>query len=1017
MRVLLVMTMANQITTDIENDPLLDLNEMHEDMQFQFSHSSKYMEIDDLTSIFQPDDFKFRALHLNVRSLSAHFDQLLSMVEQFKNHHCELDFICICETFLTEVNCSLFDLEGYTKIEKHRQNRSGGGVALYVNNRYQYKHRHDLSTFEEGVMESVFIELTLGVENLVLGEIYRPPNSNESFFIEQYENIVKTTLAEKKALLIGSDQNLNLLKAENHKHTQDFLDINYSNGILPVILKPTRITHETATLIDNFYTSDISHYESAIILSDISDHLPILICFGQKQKIKKNKYGEKSYSYRKINDSALEHMNTELSQIDWEAELGVCDTSEAFIQIVNNIDSSLDKWCPLKTVISTKRNTIQEPWMTKGLLKSSNKLTKLYVNSIKSPPNSPLKLKYKVYRNIYNKLKRKAKFEYFNGIIDKAKNDSAKLWKILNKMINSKRNKMDIPNMFLINDEFTSDQGNIANGFCNYFTNVGKEFASKIPNPNHTFDSYLKQPSNDTLFMNPTNAVEIQKILQNMKPKQSSGHDGVNSWLLKKLSNSISLPISVAINKSIENGVVPDHLKLAKVIPIYKAKDPCILGNYRPISLLPVISKVLEKVIYFRLYNFLNKNNVLYSSQYGFRSGHSTMHAVTELLSTVLTGFENKNFAIGLFLDLSKAFDTIDHGILMQKLQYYGVRGLPLQWFKSYLSNRRQYVNYKETNSKILSIECGVPQGSVLGPLLFLIYMNDLPSVLKMCHAILFADDTTIVYTSDDIQTLFRVVNHDLEMATDWFRANKLSINAQKTHYLLFHTRFQELPDSLPNIKLGGEVISRCDHVKFLGLLLDEKLEWGFHISQVESKISRSLYILNSVKHILPLSTMKTLYYSLIYSHLNYGIIHWSAAYKYHIKKLTKLQIKAVKIITKSKYNASVLPLHARSHVLQLADIPKLELAKMIYDFSNQCLPKPIQNIFSANHLIHDHNTRQSSNPHIVPYDKKVVNDSFLHQAPMFWITVPLELKQSPSRKSFAKRLKKFLLNSYTCIT
>jgi len=298
-----------------------------------------------------------------------------------------------------------------------------------------------------------------------------------------------------------------------------------------------------------------------------------------------------------------------------------------------------------------------------------------------------------------------------------------------------------------------------------------------------------------------------------------------------------------------ENGTVPESQKLAKVIPIYKNNNQHEFSNYRPISLLPALSKVLEKVIHMRVYTFLTKENTLFSSQYGFRHGHSTSQAHTELLSDILLGFESNKFTLGLFLDLSKAFDTIDHGILLNKLQHYGIRGQPLDWFKSYLSNRKQYSQYNEVKSEIMQIDCGVPQGSVLGPLLFIIYMNDLPNVLQLCKSILFADDTTIAYTDNNLQSLFTIVNKELAKATDWFRANKLSINATKTHYVIFHARYMEVPDHDFVLKMGDEVIQRCEVVKFLGLNLDEKLEWSHQISQIESKIARSqLYILNSVK-------------------------------------------------------------------------------------------------------------------------------------------------------------------------
>ncbi len=254
-----------------------------------------------------------------------------------------------------------------------------------------------------------------------------------------------------------------------------------------------------------------------------------------------------------------------------------------------------------------------------------------------------------------------------------------------------------------------------------------------------------------------------------LKPKKSSGHDGISSLLLKSLKDSICYPISLIINKSIETGIVPKNMKTAKVIPIYKSKEKTDIGNYRPISLLPSTSKILEKIVHYRLYNFLTTKGGLYNDQYGFRPGHSTTDAISKFTAHVSSCLENKMTTMALFLDLSKAFDTIDHGILLNKLYFYGIRGIALDWFRSYLTNRTQFVSYCNINSIHRSITCGVPQGSVLGPLLFIIYTNDLPNSLSHSKCILFADDTTIYHSSNDLKTLSMCIERYIYQLSDWF--------------------------------------------------------------------------------------------------------------------------------------------------------------------------------------------------------------------------------------------------------
>ena len=473
------------------------------------------------------------------------------------------------------------------------------------------------------------------------------------------------------------------------------------------------------------------------------------------------------------------------------------------------------------------------------------------------------------------------------------------------------------------------------------------------------------------------------------------------------------MPLSNVINKSISQGIVPTCMKKAKIIPIYKAKDEQQFTNYRPISLLPTISKVLEKVMHKRLYNFLNSENILFKSQYGFRKKHSTNHAISELVMKILDAFDNKEYTVGIFLDLSKAFDTIDHSLLINKLKFYGIRGIALEWFKGYLSDRKQFVDYNGIPSGERELCCGVPQGSVLGPLLFILYTNDLPACLQHASGILFADDTTIYYSHKDLKLIHKAITMDMACLEDWFKANKLSLNISKTNYVIFHPANRVLPPIDWELKMGTEIIERKATVKFLGMFIDEHLKWASQLSHVTSKMAKSLYVINSLKTILPIKDLKTLYYTMIYPYLTYGIESWGSAQKGLLHKANILQRKVVRSIGIVKYNDPVSPVFKSLHLLQCSDIYDLQVLKLMYAYMQNDLPLPLIEQFTRNTEIHGHNTRQNRNPHVQMRQTSLAAKSIVHYGPLIWSKLPNEIKNVTLKSTFVRKCKKYMLELY----
>jgi hypothetical protein len=549
---------------------------------------------------------------------------------------------------------------------------SRGGIAMYIRSNISYTVRDDLSTFIEGEYESLFIEANIHGKKTIMGEIYRTPGSNANKSVEYFENTVEK-LKNEKQVILGTDQNFDLLKVDNHSQTASLFNTFLASSFIPCISKPTRITEHSQTLIDNIYTNNIQHgtiIKSAILLENISDHLPIVFTISTNTH-RKDKTKLKTIERRNITPQTIYLIKQRIQQTNWDYLKNI-DIEHAYQSFTETLNKILDDIAPVtKTTVNVKI-LIRDPWMTKGLITSSNKSNTLYRKSVGKPKTDPTHNNYVVYRNKYNQLKRVAKQLYYAKLFEKYNNNAKMVWKTINSILNRSTDKTMITKAFTVNGNTITDPKNISDEFCKFFTNIGTIYASNIPPSNSQSDIYLKKkrlPNTKSTYLSPMDYNEILKILQDLKPKKSAGHDRLTPELLKQIDTHIAYPISILTNKSITSGVVPEFLKLSKVIPIYKSKSRDEFANYRPISLLPTLSKILEKVIHKRLYTFLDSEKQLNDNQFGFRKKHCTTDAVTKFINDIGKSLDNKESVLAVYCDLSRAFDNINHDILLNKLQ------------------------------------------------------------------------------------------------------------------------------------------------------------------------------------------------------------------------------------------------------------------------------------------------------------------------------------------------------------
>lgn len=909
--------------------------------------------------------------------------------------------MAITETKLNNNNVSNIDLNNYHFFHTDSTTMAGG-AGLYISKDLQSVHRPDLK-FSIPLVESCWSEILTDkrVPGIVVGCIYRHPSANLQEFTSNLENILKELNEKKYQIYILGDMNIDFLKYNEHTNTEEYLDMLYLNNLLPLITKPTRLTDHSSTLIDHIYTNtSIQNITSGIALVDISDHLPIFcICNTPARRNKRTIYLR---DYSKFNQ---EKYISDINSINWTDMFNNHqDINEMTAECVGTIKRIIDKNAPKKQASLSKMKQMAKPWLTNGLLKSIRVKQKLYLTHFLSKNKNKIST-YKVYSNLLNKTKTKAKNEYYSKQFQLNKNNLKTTWKLIGTLIKRKSKSQSFPSRIIRNNKVYTNHSDIAEQFNQHFINIGPNLANLITHTNDDPTKYINNSPVSSFYLTPISEEYVCQLFSKLNINKSSLD--IPNKMIKLASRALSVPFTFIYNLSISTGIVPDIFKISRVSPVYKSGLMTDLNNYRPIAILSPFSKILERIVYDKLIIFLEKHSILTKFQFGFRKGHSTEQAILEITDNLKASIDNKLITCGIFLDFSKAFDTVNHKILLTKLSKYGIRGKPLEWFESYLTNRLQFVQIGNDQSNPLKMICGVPQGSTLGPLLFLLYINDIVNSSSILSFRIFADDANIFYADNDPKKLELVMNNELIKVFQYCGINKLSINMEKTKYMLI------TPSRKKQIHVNIHNIERKNCIKYLGIYLDEHLNWKSQIANVNNKITKNIGIFYKLRYCLDLHMLKQLYYTLIYPYLSYGAMSWGNTYKTNLTKIYAKQNKCVRSIFFANHMESSNKYFKILDILQFDNIVSLKIAtftnKLLNEPSN--MPLVFQDLLIPISNVHSYNTRYSTRDNF--YRPNVRTNygkfTFNYTASKLWNSVPTNLKHL-SASNFKRQYKRLLL-------
>jgi hypothetical protein len=722
---------------------------------------------------------KLSVLNVNCRSINNCLNDLRSVAKEIKP-------LIVNAVEIWNPKLPSLKIIGYSPPElKIRVDKKGGGLAIWVKDTIRYELLENINKLKLKTVEHLAIEIEIGSKKIVIINVYRPPNAKVENSMIDLETLFKAAAELNKPILATGDFNINLLN--DCSITRQYISLLEKYQLHQIVKEPTRITSKSETLIDHTIISPKIVAYAGVTEHRISDHQIVLSWAMPIKNTCNTSEKDNSKTCREKQD--VEATNKNLNQIDWEEWWETIRENNS-----NDIFKDLHQIITKNIVTTTKKTSRREPrkpWVSNNTIKLKQKLEIKRRKFLKTRTVTA-EINYTNLVSAYKKSQRNDSQNYYKNKLQLAQSNSKKVWDVINevlerKVTNSAGNSMQF---LQIENKKLESKTDISNGFNQYYKEMAPKLAKTIEKPEKPYNHFLQNVSKPTEIFNleSTNEDSVMEIISSLTPKTSSGFDKISNKLLKIIAPNIVAPLTKAINKSIHEGVFPQILKTAKLQPLHKSGDRALPSNYRPISQLSSISKVLEKTATKQFTAHLNRENIISSKQFGFRKQHSTIHPLLITRDFIEKSRNLGNFTILVTLDLSKAFDTVNtEKILPDKLAHYGCSEKTENWFKSFFRDRSQYVTWEDHESETTELHnISVVQGSSIGPQCFSIYINDLAEATKF-KTILFADDTNLILSGKNLKELAARANNELESVRQYMAANKLSLNVKKTVFMVFN--------------------------------------------------------------------------------------------------------------------------------------------------------------------------------------------------------------------------------------
>lgn len=904
----------------------LDRNKISNSVQCNIQDLDKYISL-------KNSDLKI--ISQNIRSVYCNLDDLQVSLAQLSF---EADIIILTECRL-DSNKPIPQITNYMSFSTMHNCNQNDGVVTYI----KIPLKADVEEIK--LVQASCLQIKI-CNHVILGIYRSPAMRNASNFIDSLNNHLEVLKSHSNITITG-DINIHLipkLKEESdiRKNRLEYLNMLSIHGLLPGHTLSTRenscIDHVILKFNNNKCSASI-----AVLNTTITDHRTVFICLS-KHKVH-------NLPPRTIEYTDFDTAYNNLLQKNITTILTCQDPYVVVDFLISQVQKSLHEAKIIKCI--PKKERILKSWITPGILRCIHNRNKMQLKLRSDPYNEVLKITYRRYRNHCNYIIKKLKRKHEREILANAAKNTNKMWNAVKTITNFKPPKSHCTELLKLKQSPDEAVNAVSDFFCNIGTNLANSIkTNKLPKSHKKPLNNSNTVESSSFVLFDTDACEVVNIITNLKCESAPGWDNIPTKFIKLCKFLLAPVISHLTNLCFQSGTFPSPLKKSLVTPVYKSGRRDDVNNYRPISVLTVISKIVEKIINTRLINYLNKLNILSNSQYGFRQKKSTEDAVLALTSLITEQLDQRKKCLTIFLDLKKAFDTVSIPILIQKLEHIGIRGTPLKLLSDYLQGRTQRVKIGDYCSSDSDITFGVPQGSVLGPTLFLIYINELTNLsIEDGKIFSYADDTAVVFTGQSWDSVFMKAETGLTSVSEWLMNNLLTLNVSKTNYICFSINKKTQPSSNYKLKIhhcsgndtkhcNCDTLSRVNSTKYLGLVVDQHLSWDEQIEYVNVRVRKMMWIFKCLRNIATYNLLNQIYKALAQSVITYCITVWGGAVKSKLINIERGQRCLLKVMFRKPFRFPTTELYESCNLLTVRKLYILQAvlrvhSSLIYDVTN----------------------------------------------------------------------------------